>query len=200
MKRIILSLALAGLSASALSASTNGFYAGASLGKSETNLYTTVQSGASLDEKGTSYGAFIGYNINKYFATELNYNKFATADLDFRAGGQFTMDGYTFNPAVDGSVDVDVQSLGLSLIAKYPIHNYVVPYAKIGLQRYEHESVTKTQIATVKTNVKDTDTYHGFGVESNISKNFATRVSYEEFSMNDETDIKNYAFSLIYKF
>ena len=110
------------------------------------------------------------------------------------------MDGYTFNPSVGGSVDVDVQSLGLSLIAKYPIHNYVVPYAKIGLQRYEHESLTRTQNASVKTNTKDNDTYHGFGMESNISKNFATRVSFDEYSMNEETDIKNYAFSLIYKF
>ncbi len=200
MKRVILSIVLAGITTSVFAANTNGFYVGASLGQSETDLYTTVQSGASLDEKGPSYGAFIGFNINKYFATELNYNKFAKADLDFRAGSQFTMDGYTFNPGVGGSVDVDVQSLGLSLIAKYPIHNYVVPYAKIGLQRYEHESLTRTQNASVKTNTKDNDTYHGFGIESNISKNFATRVSYDEYSMNEETDIKNYAFSLIYKF
>lgn len=200
MKKIIISMALAGLTASLLSANTSGFYGGISVGNSKTDLYASIQSGGSLDEKGTSYGAFFGYNINKYFATELNYNKFATADLNFRAGGQFTVDGYTFNPGVDGKTEVDVQSLGLSIIAKYPLHNYVVPYAKIGLQRYEHESVTSTSITTVKTNTKDTDKYHGFGIESNISKNFATRVSYENFSMDDETDVENYAFSLIYKF
>lgn len=48
---------------------------------------------------------FLGYNINKYFATELNYNKFASADLNFNAGGQFTVDGYTFNPTVDGKTE-----------------------------------------------------------------------------------------------
>lgn len=200
MKKLAISIVFTSLAANLLSANTSGFYGGVSLGKSKTDLYTTVQSGASIDEKGTSYGAFLGYNINKYFATELNYNKFASADLNFNAGGQFTVDGYTFNPTVDGKTEVNVQSLGLSVIAKYPLHDYVIPYAKIGIQRYEHESKTSTSIATVKTNTKDSDKYYGYGMESNISSNFSTRISYEKFSMDEETDVENYALSLIYKF
>ena len=47
MKRVILSIVLAGITTSVFAANTNGFYVGASLGQSETDLYTTVQSGAS---------------------------------------------------------------------------------------------------------------------------------------------------------
>lgn len=199
MKKMFVSMALIGAVASTAFANT-GFYSGLNLGQSQTDLYTTVSSGASLDEKGTSFGVFAGYNFNKYLAAEMNYNKFGTAKLDFNAGSQFTVDGYTFNPAVNGKTEVDVQSLGLSIIAKYPLHEYAVPYVKFGFQRYEHESKTVTPIGSAKTNVKDNDKYYGFGLESNLSKNYATRISYEKFSMNEETDIKNYSVSFVYKF
>lgn len=199
MKKILLSLTATSLLATGLFASS-GPYVGVNLGMSDTDTSTTVQSGASLDESATSYGVFAGFSFNDYLAAEVNYNDFGKAKLGFSAGDRFTIDGYSFAPTVDGDMSVDAKSLGISGIVKYPLHKYITPYAKFGIQRYEITSVAETTVGYAKTNINDYDIYYGVGFQSDITSNFAARISYDMYNMDDEVDISNYSMSLIYKF
>lgn len=44
----------------------------------------------SVDEGGPSWGAVLGYNVNKYFALELQYMQFADSILTFDSSGQIS--------------------------------------------------------------------------------------------------------------
>ena len=198
MKKFLLSAVASSVIATGLFA--NGLYVGIGSGQSDSDLNTSVQSGASLDEKDTSYQAFVGYSFNDFIAVEANYNDFGESTLDFDSNGQFTVDGYTFNPGVDGRVKTKTKAYGISAVASYPLHKYFVPFAKFGIQRYKISATSETTIGYDKTKLDGYDYNYGVGFNSNINDNFATRVSYEKFEMEDNLDVENLAFSLIYKF
>lgn len=173
MKKFLISLAAVTTLSTALFAS-NGFYAGASIGKSSNT--------DSYDEKGASYGAIIGYDMTQNLGVEFNYNNFSKGEK--KTG----LPGLNFEKSI--------QSIGAAVVVKYPFADYVIPYGKLGYQRYDIE----VEIGGTTKKVSDSDVYYGGGIQSNITEHFSTRLSFDRYMMNSDLNISNYSFALLYRF
>jgi OOP family OmpA-OmpF porin len=106
IKKIIAAAALAFVAASSQAAEPGSFYGGADLG---------VTMHGSRDYTQTSYGAFLGYNINKNFAVEANYRRLYAQDI------------YGYGSKEDQA--------GLSLIASQPLTESLSVYGRVGVNR-----------------------------------------------------------------
>lgn len=198
-KQIIIGLLTAVISSSAIAAES-GFYVGAGLGQSAYDTGITNVVGASLDEKDTTHGAFIGYDINKFFGVEVAYNDLGKSELKFNAGDSYSIGVLNATATNTGNMSLKAKSIGISAIAKYPVHQYFQPFIKGGFHRYTYEASITSGITSESIKESGTDTTYGFGIESKISANFIARISYDNYSFEEENDVKSTTFSIIYKF
>ncbi|AXH16389.1 hypothetical protein CP985_03325 [Malaciobacter mytili LMG 24559] len=198
MKKLVGSIATATILTSGAFASD--FYMGLNLGQSKVDTQIENVQNASLDEKDTSYGVTLGYNINKYFAVQTTYTKFGDATLDFKPGSTFKLKNEPLTSFVDGDIKVETKSISLELIGKAPIHNYFTPFIKLGMHRYSKELKLNTTLGSVYSKATGTDKLVGLGIESKFTENIYTRVGYDKYYLDDEGDVKNLSFSFIYKF
>jgi OOP family OmpA-OmpF porin len=106
IKQIIAAAALAAVAASSHAGEPGSFYGGADVG------ITKLDWG---DHTQTSYGAFLGYNLNKNFAVEANYRRLYAYDI------------YGFGHKGDQA--------GLSLIASQPLTESLSLYGRVGVSR-----------------------------------------------------------------
>lgn len=198
MKKILLSSLLVGALASSAMAESN-FYGGLSIGQAKYDTGISNVNNGSLDEKDTTKGIFFGYNFNKYVGVEAAYNDFGESTLDVKNGGSFTANGTNYVATADAKAKIDAKSFGLSVLLKYPLHQYFVPYAKVGLHRYSYEASENSSLGNYSYKDDGTDMTYGLGIEANFPYHITARVGYDKYEF-DNDDIETTTFSLIYNF
>lgn len=143
IKHIIAAAALAAVAASSQAGEPGTMYGGADLG------VTRLGPG---DHSQTSYGAFLGYNLNKNFALEANYRRL------------YSMNVYGYGSKGDQAA--------LSLIASQPLTESLSLYGRIGVSRLKE---TFTDGPNKYTN-DSTRLLPGFGLSYKITEKVQARV------------------------
>lgn len=200
MKNLIITGLLVGATTFNAFANTD-LYVGVKAGKAKFDTGISVISwSASLSENDTAYGIFVGYKINDYVSTELEYNDFGKAEFDFQSGVNFKVGNTTMASGTAGSLITDAKSYGAAIALKYPLHEYFNPYVKFGYHKYKLDVSFNNATVSVKTSDSGNDTFYGLGFESKISDKINARLSQNKYSFEKNEDIKVTALSLIYNF
>lgn len=199
MKKILLASITAIALGSTAFASTN-IYFGGGIGYSNYETGISNIRGGDLDENDKSYQFLVGTDLNKYFAIETEYNNFGEATYDFTNGDSFQLGNYNYTAITSGKIKTEAKTLGMSILFKYPLNRYIIPFVKGGYHAYEHKAETATQLGTSISKSTGGDYHYGTGIESQISKNITTRLAYDNYSFDEEHDLNNISCSIIFKF
>jgi OmpA-OmpF porin, OOP family len=154
-----------------------GFYAGAGIGRARQDYFV-------FNGDDTAYRLFGGYSFNRYFAVEAGYLE------NGKIGDQF---GANY-------LIIETSGFYASGLAKLPIGDYIVPFAKIGGYIHDDDAtlVNGAQVLATDT-YSDTDFIFGGGLEFNLGSNFRMRAEYEKVNLPDSAfDIVS--LSATYKF
>lgn len=155
-----------------------GFYLGASLGRSEgDNVCSDLSSvgfTGSCDDKDTSWSLYGGYRFNANLAVEVGYIDFGRFDANGRLSGA--------NATARG----DAKAWELSAVGTVPLGKTFALYGKLGLARWDVDSsATVTfggQRAVGTAGATGTDLTFGIGVTANLARNISARAGFQRFN------------------
>jgi hypothetical protein len=147
IKQIIAAAALAVVAASSHAGEPGSFYGGVDAG------VTRLDWG---DHTQASYGAFLGYNINKNFAVEANYRRLYAYDV------------YGYGHKSDQA--------GLSLVATQPLTDSLSVYGRIGVNRLTDTYNYNFADYQGKYSDHSTRILPGFGLSYKLTEKVSARV------------------------
>ena len=156
-------------------AQDGAFYVGASIGKAEAkDVCTGVNSisGATCDDKDTTWKIFGGYQFNRNFALEIGYSD----------GGEVKASAFGVNASIEASV---FELVGVGTL---PLGNNFSLYGKIGLYRADTEATATAGALSVREEESNTDLTFGIGAQFDLSKRFAIRAEWQRYQDVDGGD------------
>jgi OmpA-OmpF porin, OOP family len=136
-------------------AADQGFYVGGDIGRSSNNLKSPTAPPIGTDKTATSWGAYGGYQFNKYFATELGVTRLGSTHI--------------------GSGESTSTSYSLDAIGRLPLNDKFALYGRLGAAHNErsYSGFDKNHAVGFKT---------GLGVEYALDKNWALRTELTRFN------------------
>ena len=169
-----------------------GFYIGANFGATRLDAGDTASdlrndlvaigfssAQASIDESGTGYKIFAGYQFNRNFALEGYY-----AHL-----GEYDLSASTTGPVVNATGEVEVKGFGVDAVAMFPFNSVLSGLARVGLFRWDADmsirAVGPAGTATGSDSDDGTDLKLGVGIEWKISPNLRLRGELEYYTFDD---------------
>lgn len=158
MKKQIIAITttLACLTATGLAqAADQGFYVGGDIGRSSNNLKSPTMPALGTDKTATGWGAYGGYQFNKYFATELSVTRLGTTHI--------------------GSGDSSTTSYSLDAIGRLPVSDKFALYGRLGAAHTERSYADFDNNHTLGSKV-------GLGAEYAIDKNWGLRTELTRFN------------------
>lgn len=187
-------LLAAGAATPALAQDT-GWYAGASIGQTETDFRSAQIVSAlnglafstnslSLDNEDNGWKVLGGYSFNKWLALEGSY-----ADL-----GEFSaLAGLT--PAGQQRSEASMSGLGLDLVGSLPLSASWSAFARLGLANTRVEENFNPTRGTFFTNDSGRDFHekYGIGLEYRLTDTFALRGEYERYKVDRNRITDNHA-------
>ncbi|MBU2705050.1 outer membrane beta-barrel protein [Zooshikella marina] len=148
---------------------------------------------------------FGGYRINKYFALEANYTRFA--DTEFDVSRLF------FNNYQNLEVDNEISGYGVKAVGIYPVSKSVELNASFGLMKWKIEedyraSANGREIDKESETAKGTSKVFGLGASYSLTNNVAFGLDWERINdLGDkdklhfgETDVDTFTLSAKYTF
>lgn len=123
--------------------------------------------GFSINRNYMTLGAFTGYQINKYFATELGYDYFGVNR------------GYSDVRGLKTTFKHRVQGAHITLKASYPIAKDFDIYAKLGTALTHNSYKVSNKRLNIKENKYRASMLVGAGLEYAITPKLAARVEYQ---------------------
>ena len=162
-KKLAIAAALAVAASSSFAAPT-GYYAGLDLGSTKID---------DLDDSKTSFGGFLGYGFNQFFAVELGYRQLGKWDL-----------GY--------GVDLKAKQTHLSVVGSYPVTPQFDIYGRLGYNNLRAEA----SYGNVTYGDDTSGGLYGVGVSYTFTPNISGRFEVQKPS----SDSTNYGVSVVYKF
>lgn len=165
--RSIPACALAGLIAGTCHAADNGVYAGASLGRVNTDLSNGLDS--ALDGKDTGFKLMVGLRPLDWLGVEMSYVDLGEVKQKggASAGSSFKFDEAGF--AASGILFWDIATFDL--------------FAKAGLLRWDTGATIGTPLGTVRQDDAGTDLTWGVGAQARFGS-LAARLEYEKFEID----------------
>jgi OOP family OmpA-OmpF porin len=153
-----------------------GFYLGGSIGQTTAKDWCNglAGSGASCDDKDSSWRILGGYQINRNFAAELGY-----VDL-----GKVT--------ASLGAISASAESTAWELvgIGAFPITNQFSIYGKLGMYRAEVEARANAGALSGSDKKNNNDLTYGAGVQYDVNRQLGLRAEWQRYSnMGDNATI-----------
>lgn len=166
LKQIAFAATLA-LSASVAMAADTGVYAGADIGTTKVD---------DMGGRKTSFGGFIGYQINPNIAAELGYHRLAS-----------------YSEKILGvNVDVDMYQTSLSVLGIAPMGNGFSVYGRMG-----YADLSAKVSGNGRTGRgSDSGTIFGIGAKYDINPNFGVRAEWKRTS----SDSNNFNVGFVAKF
>ncbi len=131
-----------------------GFYVGADVGASK----QSVDSGNPTSENPAIGGIYGGYNFDKNFGIEANYE-------------------YLGKTKVEGQSDVETQVAGVDFVGRYPATDKLDLYGKLGVA-YVHRELNGTGIDDSKNGAAGKV---GIGGEYKVAKNIGVRAEIDHY-------------------
>ena len=156
MKKIAIAVLLSATFATPAIAA--GPYIGLNVGQNKMDF-----SGA---KASTAYSVFGGYSFNEYFAGELAYVDFGSADTDF--------------PGVTAKGNV----ASLSAVGSLPLGSDFSLFGKVGY------ASTRAEATGIPSETKDDVTY-GLGGQYNATRNVGLRLGYDNYRVKIGTETKD---------
>jgi OOP family OmpA-OmpF porin len=161
-KKLAIAAALA-VAASTSFAAPTGYYAGLDLGSTKID---------DLDGNKTSFGGFLGYGFNQFFAVELGYRQLGKWDFH--------------------GADVNAKQTHLSVVGSYPVTPQFDIYGRLGYNQLRAE-------ASYGNLTYGDDTSGGlYGV--GVSYTFTPAISGRFEVQKPASDTTNYGVGIVYKF
>lgn len=183
-----------------------GWYAGASVGKTEVDFrdarmvsalnglaFTT--NSLSLDDEDTGWKLFGGYSFNKWLALEGSY-----ADLgEFNALASLT-------PAAQQAGEASFKGIGLDLVGSLPITTRFSAFARLGLanMRVDEDFNPIRAPYFIDRAERDFHEKYGVGFEFRLTDAFSLRTEYERYKTDKnritDNQVDMLSLGLVYRF
>lgn len=164
------------------------FYVGA--GGGLTMVDTGVDSltgSATLDEDDVGYKGFAGVWFFDFLAVEGFYADLGQAELTGNNGDTFRLDGTTYQfTANDMSLTTNATTFGASAVLALPVTEWLKPYVKGGVHRWELDANLMSSAGNADTSDKGTDAFYGLGVQVTPLEWLGIRGEWERFRFDGE--------------
>jgi OmpA-OmpF porin, OOP family len=147
-----------------------GVYVSGAIGQSQFDLKGPGVSGFNVDNRNTSGGVGVGYNITKNVGVEVGYADFGKAKVSSQ-----------LSPNLSG--DVRAKATHASAIGTVPLSPEMFVYGRLGVSRTDREA----GVAGVDAADKKTEAIYGVGGGYNFTKNLAGTVEWQKL---DNTDVQ----------
>lgn len=190
----------------------SGFYLGLGVGTANYDDAYSVgeETAESLGLSGTKTKRdgiakiFGGYRINKFFALEANYTKFADTDLE--------ASGVILNRYMTMDADNEISGYGVKAVGIYPLTNNIELNASVGLMKWKIEEDRSSKfngsVDKDSETAKGTSKVFGLGASYNLTNNVALGLDWERINdLGDkdklafgETDVDTFTLSAKYTF
>lgn len=180
-----------------------GWYIGAGVGLSDSNIDTAVNEGAdelvnsiNIDDNDTGWKLFGGYQLTGLLAAELAY-----VDLGRQSAGIGTGGAVRDNLSVEAKADTDGFSLtGLASFNLIPVFSV---YGRLGVYRWDTDITALVSalgaLREVSTSDDGTDLTYGFGAKAQLGP-VAGRLEWERFQNLGGSDFDLYTLNILYEF
>ena len=187
------SVSLIALAPPAQAANADGLYLGvgtgfSSLKNDDSDVGDFIESGSDdfdVDDDDNVYKAFVGYEYNRYFATEAFY-----ADL-----GKVELKGNGVS-----NTDLESKAYGLSLVGKLPITDWFEIFAKAGMAKWETGVDGHLGNASVDLDDNDgIDPVYGAGAQLNFHP-LLLRAEYERYDFDSDYEVDSFTASVGWQF
>ena len=153
---------------------TSGTYVGADFGSAEMSISDT-----SSKYDSANFRAFLGYQLNRYFAVE---------------GGLSLMEFENDLGAV-----ADLTGMDISVLAMLPISSKFSAYARLGYWDWETDNPF-VENGILYSGVTNSDVLYGIGMEYKISTRFKVRLDATRYQDGGDDEIDTLSGSLAYSF
>jgi opacity protein-like surface antigen len=170
-KKIAAAAALALVASSSFAAAPTAFYGGLDVGSTKMDDF---------DSTKTSFGGFVGYGFNQFFAIEAGYRQLGKYDFDVFANNRV----YEAN--------VKAKQTHVSVIGSYPLNERFDVYGRLGYNKLR----AKVSVLGQDAGVDDDKALYGIGLNYNFAPNLAGRIEAQKPS----SDITNYSVSVVWQF
>jgi OOP family OmpA-OmpF porin len=157
---------------------TQGFYAGAGVGKFDVKINdvddvtTTIDR---YDSDDTAWKAFAGWRMNPYLGFELAYVNLGSPDDEIAPDTRLTTETDGFAPYVVGTL---------------PIGDWFEVFAKAGYYWYDTDARINSPLGNVSDSQSDEAFTWTAGLGVNIFEHVNVRLEYEQFDI-ENTDTSN---------
>jgi len=163
LKKIAAAAALALVASSSFAAAPTAFYGGLDLGSTKIDDF---------DQDKASFGGFLGYGFNQFFAVELGY----------RYLGKFDVFG----------TDIKAKQTHLSVVGSYPLNAQLDLYGRLGYNNLRAEA----KVGNI-TYGDDTDGgLYGIGLNYSFTPQLSGRIEVQK----PASDTTNYNIGVVWKF
>ena len=158
-----------------------GFYAGASFGKSD--LKDACTGLPNCDDSDTALSIFGGYQFNKHFGAEIAYTDVGKASASSGANAA-TLEAKGFEFLAVGTI---------------PLNQQFSLYGKLGLFMWDADIRTSGPGVTVLTSDDGTDLTIGFGARYSFTKNLAAQLQWQRYEL-DNFDVDVISVGILFRF
>jgi len=170
-KKIAAAAALAFVASSSFAAAPTAFYGGLDVGASKADDF---------DSTKTSFGGFVGYGFNQFFAVEAGYRQLGKYDFDVLVNNRIV------------GANVKAKQTHLSVIGSYPLNAQLDLYGRLGYNKVR----AKVSALGQSGNADDDGGLYGIGLNYNFAPNLSGRIE----AQKPTSDITNYSASIVWQF
>jgi len=158
-------------------ASAQGFYMGASFGKTDAdggNAVPDLITSGSVDGTDSGIKLFGGFAFSRNIALEM-----AFVDL-----GKLTYSGsFGFTPVTNGTLETS--GFNFAVVGTIPLNPNFSIFGKVGMFMWEAEARDVTGGFPFSQTVDDVDISYGFGAAYNFNRNFSVQAEWEQYEAVD---------------
>lgn len=170
-----------------------GFYLGAAVGGSSTNvdtggLATAGFATSGTDDTDTAWNLTAGYKFTRNWAVEIGYIDLGSFGATGRFGGA---------PA---AINADVTGWNISAVGTLPLNDMFSLYGKLGYLRSETKATANVAGAIGRGTSRDNDITAGIGARYHINRNFSLSLEANHYELGDSGDAQAYLIGARYDF
>lgn len=162
-------------------ASAQGFYMGASFGKTDADSANAVPdliTSGSVDGTDSGIKLFGGIAFSKNVALEMAY-----VDL-----GKLTYSGtYGFVPVTGGTLETS--GFNFAFVGTIPLNPSFSIFGKLGMFMWEAEARDVTGGIPFWQTIDDVDISYGFGAAFHVNKSFSVQAEWEQYEAADTINL-----------